>query len=272
MTNSEKLQKVLARMGLGSRREIEKWIDAGRVQIDERLAKLGDRVSGHERIRVDGRVVDLQNAEQSETRILLYNKPEGEVCSRKDPDCRKTVFDRLPKLTNERWVAVGRLDINTTGLLLFTTDGELAHKLMHPSSNIEREYLVRVLGHVTPEIVKTLLDGVMLDDGIAQFTDIVENRGEGANRWYYVCLAEGKNREVRRLWESQGIKVNRLKRVRYGPVFMPSRLKLGQWEYLPQKEADVIYTAAGLKTKRVKSLLTKQKEQQERQRGKAPRR
>ncbi len=272
MGNSEKLQKVLARFGMGSRREIEKWIENGRVQVNNRVAGLGDRITGQEQIKIDGRAIKIQDAGQSRTRVLLYNKPEGEVCSRKDPDGRKTVFDRLPKLGNERWVAVGRLDINTSGLLLFTTDGELAHKLMHPSSGVDREYLVRVLGKVTPEMKNALLSGVMLDDGIARFTDIVESQGEGANRWYYVCLAEGKNREVRRLWESQGIKVNRLKRVRYGPVFLPSRLKSGQWQYLPQKDADVIYSAAGLKSKPVKQLNNDQKELEIRQQGKARRR
>ena len=272
MSDSEKLQKVLARAGLGSRREIEKWIDSGRVRVDKHVAKLGDRVNGSEHISVDGHVVKLEDVSRTQTRVLLYNKPEGEVCSRKDPEGRKTVYDRLPQLNNERWIAVGRLDMNTTGLLLFTTDGELAHKLMHPSSEIEREYLVRVLGNVTPDVTKALLNGVMLDDGIAQFTDIVESRGEGANRWFYVCLAEGKNREVRRLWESQDIRVNRLKRVRYGPVFLPSKLKIGQWQHLPQKEVDIIYEAASLKSKRVKALDTQQKEKEKRQLGKSARR
>ena len=182
------------------------------------------------------------------------------------------MFSRLPKLKDSRWIAVGRLDFNTSGLLLFTTDGELANKLMHPSSQIDREYLVRVLGNVTEEAKQRLLAGVELEDGTAQFTDIVKAQGEGANRWYYVCLMEGRNREVRRLWESEGIKVNRLKRVRFGPVFMPSRLKVGQWEYLEQKDVDVIYDLVGLPKRKVSLPSKQQKTDQERQQRRKPRR
>lgn len=242
----EKLQKVLATAGLGSRREIEGWITAGRIRFDGKVATLGDRVSGKEKISVDGHLVRLSAPEETDTRILIYNKPEGEICSAKDPEGRPTVFDRLPRLKTGRWIAVGRLDFNTTGLLLFTTDGALANKLMHPSSQIDREYLVRVLGQVTPEIQQQLLAGVELEDGPAHFTDLTEARGGGANRWFYVCLMEGRNREVRRLWEAVGLRVNRLKRVRYGPVFLPSRLKMGHWDYLEQKDFDVIYDRVGL--------------------------
>ena len=272
MAEGEKLQKVLARAGLGSRREIEGWIAQGRLRVAGQVAKLGDRVTGEERISLDGHLVKLNPNEEPSTKILLYNKPEGEICTTKDPEGRPSVFQRLPKLKDSRWIAVGRLDFNTSGLLLFTTDGELANKLMHPSSQIDREYLVRVLGNVTEETKERLLAGVELEDGTAQFTDIVEAKGDGANRWYYVCLMEGRNREVRRLWESEGVKVNRLKRVRFGPVFMPSRLKVGQWEYLEQKDVDVIYDLVGLPKRKVSLPSQQQKTDQERQQRRKPRR
>lgn len=272
MTEGEKLQKVLARAGLGSRREIEGWIAEGRVRVRGQVAKLGDRVGAQDRISVDGKPVKLSDTAQSPTRVLIYNKPEGEICSAKDPQGRRTVFDRLPKLKGERWIAVGRLDFNTSGLLLFTTDGQLANKLMHPSSQIDREYLVRVLGNVSAEMRQRLLDGVELEDGFARFTDIVDSRGEGANRWFYVCLMEGRNREVRRLWESQEIQVNRLKRVRFGPIFMPSRLKVGQWEYLSQQDVDVLYETVGLPRRPVAAPSKQQKIDQQRQQRRKPRR
>ena len=271
MSEGEKLQKVLARLGFGSRREIERWISEGRIQVDERVATLGDRLTGQARVKVDGRAVKMAGADKT-TRLLLYNKPEGEVCSARDPEGRKTIFDRLPKLQGERWIVVGRLDINTTGLLLFTTDGELANKLMHPSSEIDREYLVRVLGTADGQMQENLKAGVELEDGPAQFTDIVDGGGEGVNHWYYVCLKEGRNREVRRLWESQGLQVNRLKRVRFGPVFLPSRLKAGQYEFLPQKIANVVYDAVGLSRCKVKGLRAEEKADQERQQRKKARR
>lgn len=271
MSEGEKLQKVLARLGLGSRREIERWISDGRISVDDRVATLGDRVTPRARVKVDGRPIKMESVENS-VRLLLYNKPEGEVCSASDPEGRKTVFDRLPKLQGERWIIVGRLDINTTGLLLFTTDGELANKLMHPSSEIDREYLVRVLGTANGQVLENLKTGVELEDGFAQFTDIVDGGGEGVNHWYYVCLKEGRNREVRRLWESQGLQVNRLKRVRFGPVFMPSRLKAGQYEFLPQKIANVVYEAVGLPKRKIKSLRAEEKADQIRQQRKKGRR
>ena len=233
-----------------------------------RWRKLGDRVAKTDKVKLDDRAVDWQDVGQ-QVQILLYNKREGEVCTRNDPEGRPTVFDRLPKLKGERWIAVGRLDINTTGLLLFTTDGELANKLMHPSSGIDREYLVRVLGDINDEMLQRLVDGVMLEDGPAQFTDIVETRdSKAANRWFYVCLMEGRNREVRRLWESQGVRVNRLKRVRFGPIFMPSKLTMGKWQYLEQKEADSLYKTLGMASKKVKALAAKQKAHSERVMGK----
>jgi len=258
----EKLQKALAHLGLGSRRQIEQWIEAGRLSIDGKQARLGDRVRGGQAVRLDGKPVALEAAKG--VRVLLYHKPLREVCSRHDPEGRKTVFERLPRLKTGRWISVGRLDFNTTGVLLFTTDGELAHALMHPSAAIEREYLVRVMGGVDEAMLDRLKKGVQLDDGPARFSDIQEGGGDGINRFFYVVLMEGRNREVRRLWESQGLTVSRLKRVRYGDVFMPSKLKQGQWLELPQKDVDVIYQMAGLPAREVVSLSQKEQVRHER--------
>ncbi len=264
--SGEKLQKVLARSGTGSRREMERWIKEGRVTVNGQRAKLGDRVTGKDRIAIDGKSLEVAPAEK--TRCILYHKPVGEVCTRSDPQGRRTVFQRLPKLKSGRWISIGRLDFNTSGLLLFTTDGELANQLMHPSSNIEREYMVRVMGDVTPDMLQHMIDGVMLDDGVARFTDIQEGGGEGINRWYYVVLMEGRNREVRRLWESQGLTVSRLKRVRYGEVFIPSRVKQGQWVELEAKEVKSLYRMADLPLKDQQRSTIKERETMERQFGK----
>ena len=258
----QKLQKVLANLGLGSRRKMERWIEAGRVTVDGSVATLGDRVHAGQALRLDGKPLEVDAAEQ--VRVLLYHKPVREVCSRDDPEGRKTVFERLPKLKSGRWISVGRLDFNTSGVLLFTTDGALAYALMHPSSAIEREYLVRVMGRVDEPMLERLKDGVELDDGPARFSDIQEGGGDGINRFFYVVLMEGRNREVRRLWESQGTTVSRLKRVRYGEVFLPSKLKKGQWLELPQRDVDVIYQMAGLPTKEVASLSKKDLERRQR--------
>lgn len=258
----QKLQKVLANLGLGSRRKMERWIEEGRVTIDGSVATLGDRVHAGQALRLDGKPLEVDAAEQ--VRVLLYHKPVREVCSRDDPEGRKTVFERLPKLKSGRWISVGRLDFNTSGVLLFTTDGALANALMHPSSAIEREYLVRVMGRVDEPMLERLKDGVELDDGPARFSDIQEGGGDGINRFFYVVLMEGRNREVRRLWESQGTTVSRLKRVRYGEVFLPSKLKKGQWLELPQRDVDVIYQMAGLPTKEVASLSKKDLERRQR--------
>lgn len=258
----QKLQKVLANLGLGSRRKMEDWIEEGRVTVDGSVATLGDRVYAGQALRLDGKPLEVDAAEQ--VRVLLYHKPVREVCSRDDPEGRKTVFERLPKLKNGRWISVGRLDFNTSGVLLFTTDGALANALMHPSSAIEREYLVRVMGRVDEPMLERLKDGVELDDGPARFSDIQEGGGDGINRFFYVVLMEGRNREVRRLWESQGTTVSRLKRVRYGEVFLPSKLKKGQWLELPQRDVDVIYQMAGLPTKEVASLSKKDLERRQR--------
>ena len=265
----EKLQKVLAHLGLGSRRQIEGWIEEGRLTIDGLTARLGDRVRGGQAVRLDGKSVALDAA--SQVRVLLYHKPLREVCSRNDPEGRKTVFERLPRLKSGRWISVGRLDFNTTGVLLFTTDGDLAHALMHPSAAIEREYLVRVMGRVDDDVLHRLKEGVQLDDGPARFSDIQEGGGDGINRFFYVVLTEGRNREVRRLWESQGLTVSRLKRVRYGEVFMPSKLKQGQWLELPQKDVDVIYQMAGLPAREVASVSQRDQVRHERLIGKSPR-
>jgi 23S rRNA pseudouridine2605 synthase len=239
----EKLQKVLARAGIGSRREMERAIEAGQVKVNDRIAKLGDRVTPEDKIFVDGKRVVLRT-EATRRRVILYNKPEGEICSRSDPEGRRTVYDSLPALKGERWISIGRLDFNTSGLLLFTNDGELANKLMHPSSVIDREYLVRIQGNVDDEMKRALLEGVLLDDGVARFTDIVDGAGESRNRWFYCVVMEGRNREVRRLWESQGVKVSRLKRVRYANIFIPSHVRVGQWTELSEREiADLCLTA-----------------------------
>lgn len=258
---SEKLQKVLARAGLGSRREMETAIEGGRATINGKPAKLGDRVEAKDKIMFDGKEVA---AFTTYRRVLVYNKPEGEVCTRQDPEGRPTVFDRLPPPGEGRWISIGRLDINTSGLLLVTTDGELANRLMHPSSQVEREYAVRILGDVNPDMVKAMHEGVMLEDGMAKFTDIQEFGGSGANTWYHVVIMEGRNREVRRLWESQGVKVSRLKRVRYGNVFMDSDLRMGQWKELDQKVVDTLADSVGLPPIKLPTLAGKVKEKTER--------
>lgn len=235
---SEKLQKVLARAGQGSRREMETVISAGRVSVDGKVAYLGDRVEGSEQIRIDGHQVKIAAVEEQACRVLVYNKPEGEMCTRKDPEGRPTVFDRLPRIDGSRWVAVGRLDINTSGMLIFTNDGELANRLMHPSHEVEREYAVRVFGEINEAMLQTLRHGVKLEDGMAKFDKITYKGGEGRNHWFHVVLSEGRNREVRRLWESQEVQVSRLIRVRYGDLTMERRLPLGGWVELGLKDVN----------------------------------
>ncbi len=233
----ERLQKVLANAGLGSRREIEGWISEGRVKVNGKQAKLGDKVQGEDLVQIGNRKIRVDRISDIERRVIVYNKPEGEVVTRSDPEGRPTAFRNLPKLKSSgRWIAVGRLDINSSGLMLFTTDGELANRLMHPSKAVEREYAVRVLGEVTNEMLETLVHGVELEDGPARFEDIVESGGEGANRWFHVVIMEGRNREVRRMWDAVGAKVNRLKRVRYGPVMLGERLHVGKSRELETKE------------------------------------
>jgi 23S rRNA pseudouridine2605 synthase len=246
---SEKLQKTLARAGMGSRRELERWIGQGRVSVDGRVATVGERVRANQIVRVDGRVVGAGDR-RVRRRVLVYHKPEGEICTRRDPAGRPTIFERLPPLRNGRWVAVGRLDINSAGLLLFTTDGELANRLMHPSREIEREYAVRVLGKVDQAIIERLLTGIELPDGWARFESVRVGGGEGANRWFRVTLKEGRKREVRNLWQAVGMKVSRLIRVRYGAIALPRGLRVGHWRELGPRDVAALTAAAGVELPR----------------------
>jgi 23S rRNA pseudouridine2605 synthase len=236
---SEKLQKLLAQAGLGSRRQMEQWIAQGRVKVNGSLATLGDRATVRDKIQVDGRLIKLQQT-PIRSRILLYNKPEGEICTQQDPEQRRTVFDSLSRFRRGRWIMVGRLDINTCGLLLFTNNGELANRLMHPRFQIEREYAVRLLGQPSPEVLTRLKQGVMLEDGPAHFDSIQEVGGSGVNQWYHVVTREGRQRIVRRLWESQGFAVSRLIRVRFGNVTLPKHLSRGRWLELSPAEVDAL--------------------------------
>lgn len=247
----ERLQKFLAQAGIGSRRQIEEWIRAGRITVNGVLAQLGDQASDFDNIRLDGRLLRTHAVKR---RVLAYNKPLGEVVSRDDPEGRPTLYEQLPSLARGRWVSVGRLDVNTLGLLLVTTDGELANRLMHPSWEIEREYAVRVLGEVTPSVLKQLKAGVELDDGLATFNTIVDAGGSGANHWYHVTLKEGRNREVKRLWESQGVTVSRLIRIRYGPISLRRGLRPGRWDELNETQIADLLTAVGMQPEDRKSV------------------
>jgi len=251
----EKIQKVLANLGYASRREIERWIEAGRVTVNGDVIGLGARVSASDKICIDSKPVQRVIGEKA-TRILLYHKPVGEICTRSDPEGRPSVFDKLPRLRKGRWIAVGRLDINTTGLLLFTDNGELANRLMHPKYGIEREYAVRVLGEVTPEQLHALQQGIELEDGIARFVTIQDAGGTGANHWYHVSLLEGRNREVKRLWAAIGVQVSRLHRIRYGPVSLPRTVKLGQYQELDKQAKDLLLGTVGLEEQEHKQART----------------
>ncbi|WP_423241495.1 23S rRNA pseudouridine(2605) synthase RluB [Pasteurella multocida] len=248
LVEGEKLQKVLARAGQGSRREIEAMIAENRVSVDGKIASLGDRIDVHAgvKIRIDGHLINLLHAQKEVCRVLMYYKPEGELCTRHDPEGRPTVFDRLPRLTGSRWIAVGRLDINTSGLLLFTTDGELANRLMHPSREVEREYSVRVFGQVDEAMLHRLKKGVQLEDGPANFKEIKFAGGVGMNQWFDVTLMEGRNREVRRLWESQGVQVSRLIRTRYGNISLMKSLPRGGWEEMDLTNVNYLRELVGL--------------------------
>ncbi|MCC2667153.1 MAG: rluB [Gammaproteobacteria bacterium] len=245
---SEKIQKILANAGLASRRQIETWLQAGRIHVNGQLAKLGDRITLQDKVRVDNRDIALLKSANQKTRILLYHKPEGEICSRSDPEGRPTIFDRLPLLRNSRWISVGRLDFNTSGVLLVTNNGELAHRLMHPSTEIEREYAVRVQGQVSPDMLKNMKQGVPLEDGIpAHFDAISDAGGEGSNHWYHVLVKEGRNRVVRKLWESQGVKVSRLIRIRFGSLTLPRSLRRGRWMELEKEAMANLLNSNGIK-------------------------
>lgn len=234
----ERLQKLLAAAGFGSRREIEGWIAAGRIAVAGRVAQLGDRAAAGDAITIDGQPAKL-GAARGLPRVIAYHKPEGELVTRRDPQGRAIVFARLPELAHGRWIAVGRLDLNSAGLLLFTDSGELAHRLMHPRHEVERVYLARVLGELSSAAQRQLLDGVALDDGERARFESLEATGKqaGANRWYRVTLREGRNREVRRLFEAVGCRVSRLRRIRFGPVELPRELAPGRW--LELKPAEV---------------------------------
>lgn len=239
MSNTpERIQKVLAQAGIGSRREIESWITAGRISVNGKRAVLGDKITAADKVRLDGELLHATKSISRKTRILAYHKPAGEICTRSDEKGRKTVFDALPRIKNGRWISIGRLDINTSGLLLFTSDGELANRLMHPSNEFEREYAVRVFGEVSKETLNKLKQGVELEDGPARFSSIHDGGGKGINHWYHVVIREGRNREVRRIWESQGINVSRLIRVRFGPYQLPRDLRLGRYHELTPSEVN----------------------------------
>ncbi len=244
--DGERLQKVLAHAGLGSRRQIEQWIREGQVRINGQLARLGDRWHVGDRVRIKGRPINLdKRLGGMQVRVLAYHKPVGEIVARRDPEGRISVFQRLPRLTKGRWIAVGRLDLNTEGLLLFTNQGELANRLMHPAQALEREYAVRIYGRVTEAMLERLRLGVELEDGPARFDAIEPAGGEGANRWYKVVLREGRNRIVRRLWESLGVTVSRLIRIRYGPILLPAGLAVGRIRELSPAEIRLLEGALG---------------------------
>ncbi|PCJ31291.1 MAG: 23S rRNA pseudouridylate synthase B [Gammaproteobacteria bacterium] len=257
---AERIQKALARAGYGSRRGIEAAIKEGKVTVNGAVAELGDQIGVDDLVKLDGRAVSPKRLWQQPQQVLLYNKPVGEVCTRKDPEGRRTIFQSLPSPEEGRWVSVGRLDINTSGLIILTTDGELANKLMHPSAEMDREYAVRVLGDVTGDMMQNLRDGVELEDGKAKFNDIQPAGGEGANRWFHVVIQEGRNRAVRRMWETQGVQVSRLMRVRYGPIIIPKQLKMGRWMMLESDDIQALYEEVDLVPKEVEKTGRAQRE------------
>jgi len=242
---SERLQKLIANAGYGSRRWAERLIEQGRISINNKEATLGDKATIADKVTIDGRLIDLKRYSEEETKVLMLNKQAGVICSNKDEEGRKSVFDFLPD--NTRWVMVGRLDLNSAGLLLFTNNGELANKLMHPSSEIDREYAVRVLGRVSDEDIKQLISGVELEDGFAKFHKVTLGGGDGANRWYHVVVREGRKREVRRLWEALDFKVSRLIRTRFSDIRMPDNLRANQSELLKPKQVQALLSAVNLK-------------------------
>lgn len=256
----ERVQKVLARGGLGSRREIERWIEQGLLTINHGKVSLGQSLTTGDVLHIKGRMVNWEKFVQQPTRVLAYHKPTGEVVTRRDPEGRPVIFTQLPKLQIGRWIAVGRLDINTSGLILVTNNGELANRLMHPSTEVEREYAIRLLGHIDDAMITRLKAGIELDDGLAQFVDVKFFAGEGANKWYHVVVKEGRHRLVRRLWESQEVTVSRLMRVRYGPAILPERVKAHSFYELNEKESAMLMEFVGMKAElREKSYKQQQK-------------
>lgn len=254
-----RIQKYLAQIGKGSRREIEEWIRQGRILLNGKPVELGDQLEIGDQLTVDQQVLMVDQLEDSEPKLLLYHKPAGEVCTRTDPQGRPTVFDRLPPLQGQRWVAMGRLDINTSGLLLFTTEGDFANRVMHPSSQVEREYAVRVYGQVSDSAIKALKEGVQLEDGMAKFKRIDYRGGEGENHWYHVVLCEGKNREVRRMWETQGVQVSRLIRIRFGHLLLSRELRAGQARLLSEQDMMQLSEQIGVKLTRRTGLYGRAK-------------
>lgn len=244
-TGTSRLQKLLARSGFGSRREIESMIAAGRVNINGETAKLGDRAGSGDMIRIDGKIIRFRLAVHL-PRVIIYHKPEGEIVSVRDPQGRPSVFDKLPKIRSSKWIAIGRLDFNTSGLLIFTTDGALANRLMHPRYEMEREYAVRIVGELAAEQITRLTTGIELEDGLAKFDQLFDEGGTGTNHWYRIILKEGKNREVRRMFEALGLTVSRLIRVRFGPVNLPPRLKRGMWIELMDTEVEQLLKLVNL--------------------------
>ena len=241
---SDRIQKLIANAGYGSRRWAERLIEQGRISINNKEAKLGDKAKISDKVTIDGRLIDLGRYAEEETKVLILNKQAGVICSNKDEEGRQSVFEFLPD--NTRWVMVGRLDLNTSGLLLFTNNGDLANKLMHPSSEIDREYAVRVLGKVEDEHIKKLTNGIELEDGFAKFHRVILGGGEGANRWYHVVVREGRKREVRRLWEALDFKVSRLIRTRFSDIRLPDKLRANQSEYLKPKQVQALLKSVDL--------------------------
>lgn len=245
---------MLARAGLGSRRQLESRIERGEVRVNQAVAELGSVLNAGDLVSIDGKTYRVEAASPAH-RTLIYHKPEGEVTTTSDPEGRRTVFDRLPPLTDGRWIAIGRLDLNTAGLLLLTTDGELAHRMMHPSAQVDREYLCRIRGAVSEEQIQRLLEGVELEDGRAAFSDVVAGEVTQGHAWYTVVLFEGRNREVRRLWEAVGAQVARLKRVRFGPVFLPAAVRTGRYQELSAADHRVLREDVGLAPQPVELVL-----------------
>lgn len=256
---TQRLHKLLAVAGLGSRRDMEKLIESGRVTVNGQVAQLGIGVTKFDEVRVDGRPVHL-SFEPELPQVLIYHKPEGEIVSADDPEGRASVFDKLPRVKGAKWIAIGRLDINTSGLLIFTTSGELANHFMHPRYEVEREYAVRVFGELNDEQIEQLKQGIELEDGPAAFDSIVVQGGEGANHWYQVILREGRNREVRRLFEALQMPVSRLMRVRFGPIALPPRVKRGGMLKLEQKQVVALMEWAGLAVPRAPLKQLNQRE------------